>query len=1096
MIFQRLIILILVLYLSAEKLYSQTGTIPTTAIAAYDRESYEKAIQIIKSEDGWLQSPTLLNFAGRCAFFNFQYDSASYYFNQAYQLNPSDSWTKIKSLLGKIDVNIRKEQISDAITSYKEILTIDSAKTYTDSPDVLLRRAGIVYFTNYPNAENSLRKVFPLMPDTHPDKFMLYDAFLNIMQINSVEKVDSLLTTVNRYVRQYHPGDTLKMARLKFFEAYQLYLKRDYQSSIDVFDDEIQPLITRRKENWALFLESEYHRLISFPIEVLQENLKLIKHQERYLELAPLFYQPNHFRFSETYKSLSTAYYQLGRDKIASAYLDQVIENELQSESNFGYRNALFNKGLRSFYNRDYEEAEVLFQKLLNINDQTGRSINKDYEIYQKLSIIAVINKDYKKALQYNDQLITFKDNADSIGVYGERYKILRNLDRAKEAAKALNITLIAIEEKGLTNNFSAIIFLNVYLQHLIEEGKEKTALSIIDDILTANSAIISAKPGEQPEFHRLLVQTFYLQGSIYESLYNRVQKTALLDSAYMSYLTGLDKMNAVKKEYKSVEDRLNNISPFEDIYHSYIRTAHLQSMLSEKDEFRQLAFLRTESYLSSQLHDELNRNLSIQQTSVPESLLLKIDNLKQQASYLNSKIALLEAQNIISPADSTMLASFKLALTRNTASYNAALTDLETNYTNYFDINYEQQLLSMKETQSTLDADEAMFEYLVDDEALYAFVLTTDQSLFLKLPPVDTALVNEFRLLLRPEKPNSPELAKPDKYRQVAYQLYESLVKPGLDKVDTKNIRKLTIVSDSYLNFIPFELLITDPGSTALTYGQLPYLAKQMSVSYAYSASVLHQQILKNTDKDYQLLAYAPSYSGNISKKSVYRNDEWSELLFNEAEIDNISKYYPAKVVKGTEASEKNFLQQYDDYSILHLAMHAKVDLEDPQRSRLVFTPSEDTLNDGRLHSFELYNTRIDNQLTVLSACNTGSGELTNGEGIMSLARAFTYAGSKSVIMSHWQVDDQSTNFLMAAFYRHLSEGQTKSDALRLAKLDYLTDASPAKQHPFFWGAFVMIGDNTPIPPAKTYIGYYLTGVVLLLLLLGFFYFRSRRTT
>ncbi|MEM9329042.1 MAG: CHAT domain-containing protein, partial [Bacteroidota bacterium] len=88
----------------------------------------------------------------------------------------------------------------------------------------------------------------------------------------------------------------------------------------------------------------------------------------------------------------------------------------------------------------------------------------------------------------------------------------------------------------------------------------------------------------------------------------------------------------------------------------------------------------------------------------------------------------------------------------------------------------------------------------------------------------------------------------------------------------------------------------------------------------------------------------------------------------------------------------------------------------------------------------------------------------LAKGEGALSLARAFAYAGSPSVVMSHWPVDDEVTAQVMRSFYDYLADGYAKSEALRLAKLDFLSTGQPSRMHPFFWGSFVVMGDDSPL--------------------------------
>jgi CHAT domain-containing protein len=106
------------------------------------------------------------------------------------------------------------------------------------------------------------------------------------------------------------------------------------------------------------------------------------------------------------------------------------------------------------------------------------------------------------------------------------------------------------------------------------------------------------------------------------------------------------------------------------------------------------------------------------------------------------------------------------------------------------------------------------------------------------------------------------------------------------------------------------------------------------------------------------------------------------------------------------------------------------------------------------------IYNLTLNADLVVLSACETGIGELKRGEGIVSLARAFAYAGAKSIITTLWSVNDKSTMHIMEEFYRQLHKGQPKDYALWKAKMEYLQKAKSETAHPFFWSAFVPVGD------------------------------------
>jgi CHAT domain-containing protein len=141
---------------------------------------------------------------------------------------------------------------------------------------------------------------------------------------------------------------------------------------------------------------------------------------------------------------------------------------------------------------------------------------------------------------------------------------------------------------------------------------------------------------------------------------------------------------------------------------------------------------------------------------------------------------------------------------------------------------------------------------------------------------------------------------------------------------------------------------------------------------------------------------------------------------------------------------------------------MHSLTDDKDPSLSRLLFTLTpKDTTNDNDLTAAELYTTSLKADLAVLSACNTGFGTLNKGEGVMSLARAFTYAGVPSTVTSLWKVPDLTTREIMVDFYKNLKSGKTKDAALREAKLTYLNNAPESiAANPYFWAGFVPMGN------------------------------------
>jgi CHAT domain-containing protein len=149
-----------------------------------------------------------------------------------------------------------------------------------------------------------------------------------------------------------------------------------------------------------------------------------------------------------------------------------------------------------------------------------------------------------------------------------------------------------------------------------------------------------------------------------------------------------------------------------------------------------------------------------------------------------------------------------------------------------------------------------------------------------------------------------------------------------------------------------------------------------------------------------------------------------------------------------------------------------------DYNQSSLVFT------NNQKVFFNELYQLNFPAKMVVLSACDTGNGNLKSGEGIMSLSRALTYAGVQSSVYSLWQVPDKETSEIIVSFYKNLKEGQPKDKALANAKKQFLAN-NPMKQHPFYWAGFVVNGDVSPIAnPINNWVWIVLAGGILIVIL------------
>jgi len=302
---------------------------------------------------------------------------------------------------------------------------------------------------------------------------------------------------------------------------------------------------------------------------------------------------------------------------------------------------------------------------------------------------------------------------------------------------------------------------------------------------------------------------------------------------------------------------------------------------------------------------------------------------------------------------------------------------------------------------------------------------------------------------------------------------------------------RELVIVPDQNLGYVSFESLCINPDANLVE----KYSITNYAVQYAYSGT----HFSRNTSARHKISegtfgGFAPSYStpegeadyGDPLVSRLYRAGNFA-LPGARHEVESIHELMGGDKWLDNEATETMFKETVGDYDLIHLSLHGIINDEQPLYSKLAFA-SKDTLNDGFLNAYEIYQLPLKADLVVLSACNTGLGKLEKGEGVMSLARSFAYAGCPSLIASLWKADDQATADIMVRFYENVQANQTVSTALRQAKMDYLANQKvEALRHPYFWSAFVLYSQANPVTsslPLLLWIGVAMVGLLIFLLI------------
>ena len=470
-------------------------------------------------------------------------------------------------------------------------------------------------------------------------------------------------------------------------------------------------------------------------------------------------------------------------------------------------------------------------------------------------------------------------------------------------------------------------------------------------------------------------------------------------------------------------------------------------------------------------LLNTINNHLASKFSRVPDSTISKERDLKVELAYFRRN--LFKHKKSLDTARTNRI---KDEIFIRQLAYDRLVQQIESLYPDYYTLKYDKEIVEPKYiSNQLLTSRQAILEFFFTNDRIHVFSLTSKGINWYDnpLPREATMLIHQFRKSISDYNYIMNNSENADKsYVSSAYELYKLLLNEVIEDLP-EDIDQLIIVTDDLLGQINLEALLTEKVSSSdIQYANLPYLMKKFQVSYAYSISFLAKnRVLARNEATLPFGGFAPIYE---SPQTRNIGNHWTISLTNHRstltgaleEVTRIAEIMSGDLWLGEEATEGNFKKFAGEYQTLHLAMHGILDDKNPLYSELLFTETPDSIDNGKLDLSEIYNLELNANLVVLSACNTGSGKIQQGEGNMSMSRAFAYAGCPSVIMSKWKIPDEVTSDIMVRLYENLNDKSPKDIALNSAKLEYLMQTEdPILGHPYFWAGFVLMGDAHPIP-------------------------------
>jgi CHAT domain-containing protein len=765
------------------------------------------------------------------------------------------------------------------------------------------------------------------------------------------------------------------------------------------------------------------------------ENGTAIEYFEKALQIFLKSEIKNDLDVAEQYNGIGRSYGFLFDNEEALRYLNLALGMYRSGlgENNEKVANCYNNIGLTHSYMHNYSKALDCFNRSLSIYETLYRG-------------------------QHPFMLMFYRNIGD---VYHSQGKFNRALESYLKA--------ISIGEKLLNKVHPAVASCYGDIVALyITIGDTQKALEYVQKSLMANGIQDQNKDlRKNPSLKgfmdlELLTRTVRNKGWILYTMYTETKNMEVLHDALDTYRLCDSLLSVVRKSYRSRADKINFGNRFESLFENAISGYWDVNQVVYNRVNMDSAFYYSERNKAAILSDALAEVNARTMGGIPKELIEIEKSLREEQGKYSSALQMAKNKgNEVSNATDKLF--------RINRKYDSLLRFFEKQYPKFYQIKYNDKLVSARDVQNALDPETAWIQYFISGKSAFVFTLTNKNFSWIKLNDVDTlsTLVKNFRAILDPLDNKTESLEQFREYVRLGRELYKKVMDKPLMTVSNK--KKLIIIPDGELGYIPFDVLLTTPVDTLhVDYKKLSYLLNKYTIRYGYSATMLLNNRSTANSTNGKFVAFAPVYNNTSEIQDKIADSQVRSKLkglsWNQQEVRSIANHMNGTTFLGELALERTFKSEVTKYGVIHLAMHALVDDRKPMFSKLAFTASKDSIEDGFLNAYELYNMDISAQMVVLSACETGYGKLEKGEGIMSLAHAFTYAGCPSVVMSHWVADDQATAQLMELFYQHINKGMTKDEALQKAKIDFIKSADHIRQNPAFWAGFVLLGDARPL--------------------------------
>jgi len=758
------------------------------------------------------------------------------------------------------------------------------------------------------------------------------------------------------------------------------------------------------------------------------------------------------------YNKEGALYYETGNYRLAKIYFTKALS--LLSRSDASYESLTINYKINvasiSVKLGQYEEAEKIYSSLLpfkiyenELRHNLGiidNHLGKFTDAVADLRQVSYSNNPRILDLDYN--LATAFDNlrqGDSVRFYLQKAFVDNHTLNGNKKNTSWGLILKFSGEQAAREK--KYIDALQYFQRAIIQFDKAFNDGNIHSNHTKFSGIFS---------YINLFNTLVAKGDIYHQLYLTTKNVSNVESSVEAFRSAFALADYVEKTYESDESRLFLNEIKYSVHSKPIDECLLMYDLTQKKEFLEEAYLFDQRNKASVL--SLNLQLSAMERNAGSS-----GAMMKSAAKLRSGITRLSLR-AAQASDTGQLSRINGEITNQEIELGRVQQALNKD-PKYAQLQPGDKVPSIALLQNDiLDGTTALLSFHLSENSVVIFVVSANAFTYRRLS-VGPPFYNDLRSLLK----SLHSVSAGQKYEGdvFAKKLYTWLIQPVRRLID--NCTRLIIIPDDELNYLPFESL-QDVNNH--------YLLESFGIQYQYSTALLN--LNRNTihASAGRTLAFAPFA---LDKD----HGQFETLRYSGPEVQALD----GKILIGPSATKENFLAEANHYSIVHLATHASADDQQPLNSSIVFYPAGSD-SSYRLYAQEVYGLKLDStRLIILSACETGNGQLVRGEGLMSLSRAFAYAGCPNIITSLWKAEDMTTAFVTTRLHFYLNKSYSYNEALRQAKIDLLhnKEIGPQFKSPNYWAHLVFVGEYQAGNKKHGFLWVVVAALILVLLLLAF---------